>query len=317
MSESKKPSDLPEEFYDQNFFDKLNDSVDILETLAYDEEFYEFMQKNWVTRDHIFRSPGFSINEHFIPKEIANVIYLPSFSDLTNISANVFEYRNLENPDDIDWLVTVQFNLNDCTLVMSSDKNSTLIVANNDYGKDLEFEFESEFARTVLLGMLESQEDLSSWKLQEIHEELAFSNYTEPEAIARVMKYLSDFTGKGTKKMTTGVISRTGEKSIVAQRTGINTPSGNRIAVTLHTTQTNELQKDSAFEFMSAVHATGRNVGSVQIAAKRDLSTSIHDLEVDILSSSNETTLIDKNSDLSAYSDAMIAIASAIAQNIR
>jgi len=316
MSESKNRRETPEEFYDQKFFDRLNDSVDILETLAYDENFYGFMQKSWVTRDHTFRSSGFTISEHFIPEEIAKVIYLPSVSEITNVSANVFEYRNLENLEDIDWLITMQFNLNNCTFVMSSDKNSTLIIANNEYSNVLEFEFEPEFARKTLLGMLESQKELSSWKLQEIHEELAFSNYTEPEAIARIMKYLSDFNGKGTKKMTTGVISRTGEKSIVAQRTGINTPTGNRIAVTLHTTHTNELQKDSVFEFMSAVHATGRNVGSVEMAAKRDLATSIRDLEVDILSSSNETTLVDKNSDLSAYSEAMIAIATAISENI-
>ena len=68
---------------------------------------------------------------------------------------------------------------------------------------------------------------------------------------------------------------------------------------------------------MSAVHAAGKNVGSVEIAAKRDLATSIKDLEVDILSSSNETTLVDRNSDLSAYSEAMNAIANSILQNIK
>ena len=317
MSESKKLNEMPEEFHDQKFFDQLNDSVDLLETLANDEEFYEFMQKNWVTRDHTIRSEGFKISEYFIPDEISNQIYLDSYTRVTDLNANVFEYRNLEDTDDVDWLATLQFNLDDCTLVMSSDRNSTLIVANSSTGKDLEFEFESEFLRKVLFGMLECQTELSSWKLQEIHEELAFSNYNEPETIARVMRYLSDFTGKGTKKMTSGVISRTGEKSVVAQRTGINTPSGNRIAVTLHTTHTDEFQKNSVFEFMSAVHAAGKNVGSVEIAAKRDLATSIKDLEVDILSSSNETTLVDRNSDLSAYSEAMNAIANSILQNIK
>ena len=310
MSKSADRDGLFTEFYDEEFYSNYLNSTDIIESLAFDPEFNFFIDNNWSIREHTYKSKILRVEDNFLPEEINTLFNLPEKIYVRNINLTLSEYRNPESSlEEIESFYALSFKVDELDFNISSNNQNTMSVYDSKSGEKIEIILDTNLVEKYLIDFLKALEGIDNLHLEDILYELATNDYSTVEIIKILSRQIALHSGESTKTLTTGIFSEQINKNVVVQKINTVRPRSENKSVTLHTGD-EELNERNMYEYFLST-SMGDETDFITIAGQRELSTSVDDLGIDLLTSTQETQLVDKDSGLDAYAKVINKLANA------
>jgi hypothetical protein len=310
MSKSGDRDGLFNEFYDEDFYSNYLNSEDIIESLAFDPEFNFFIDNNWSVREHAYKSRILKVEGNFLPEEINTLFNLPEKIYVRDINLTLSEYRNAEIfPEEIESFYALSFKVDDLDFNISPNNQNIISVHDSTCGEKIDIILDTNLVEKYLIDFLKAQVGIDNLHLEDILYELATTDHSTVEIIKILSRQIALHSGESTKTLTTGLFSEQINKNIVVQKINTVRPRSENKSVTLHTGD-EELNERNMYEYFLST-SMGDETDFITIAGQRELSTSVDDLGIDLLTSTQETQLVDKDSGLGTYAKVINKLANA------
>jgi hypothetical protein len=310
MSKSADRDGLFNEFYDEDFYSNYLNSEDIIESLAFDPDFNFFIDNNWSMREHTYKSRILEVEDNFLPEEINTLFNLPEKIYVRDINLTLSEYRNADSSlEEIESYYALSFKVDELDFNISPNNQNIISVYDSRFEEKIEIILDTNLVEKYTIDFLKAQNGIDNLHLEDILYDLATNDYSTVEIIKILSRQIALHSGESTKTLTTGLFSEQINKNVVVQKINTIRPTSENKSVTLHAGD-EELNERKIYEYFLST-SMGDETDFITIAGQRDLSMCVEDLGIDLLTSIQETQLIDKDSGLDVHAKVINKLANA------